>query len=104
MAYLVDVTGRAARDLAHLYRGINAEHSDAALTWYRRLKQAILSLEERPNRCPVIPECDKVRHLLYGNKPHIYRVICRVLEKPKQAEILHIRHSARPWFKGSDVQ
>jgi Arc/MetJ-type ribon-helix-helix transcriptional regulator len=27
---------------------------------------------------------DKLRHLLYGHKPHVYRVIYRVLEKKKQ--------------------
>jgi hypothetical protein len=31
MAYLVNVTSRAERDLAQLYRQINAEYSDAAL-------------------------------------------------------------------------
>ena len=49
------------------------------------------------------PESDKFRRLLYGNKPHIYRVIYRVLEKQKQAEVLHIRHGARRRFEGSDV-
>jgi plasmid stabilization system protein ParE len=103
MAYLVNLTTRAQRDLTHLYGEIHAEYSDAALVWYRGLKEAILSLEERPNRCPVTPENDKFRHLLYGNKPHIYRAIYRVLEKQKQVEVLHIRHGARRRFKASDV-
>ena len=33
MAYLVTITSRAERDLAHLYEEINAEHSYAALRW-----------------------------------------------------------------------
>jgi len=41
--------------------------------------------------------------LLYGIKPHIYRVIYRVLENRKQVEVLHIRHGARRRFKGVDV-
>ena len=56
MAYLVNITARAERDFASLYREINAEESDAALKWYRGLKEAVLSLEELPNRCPVTPE------------------------------------------------
>lgn len=100
MAYLVNLTARAERDLAQLYGEINAEHSDAALKWYRGLKEAILSLEERPNRCPATPESDKGRHLLYGNPPHIYRAIYRVLEKQKQVEVLHIRHGARRRLRG----
>jgi toxin ParE1/3/4 len=103
MAYRVNLTSRAQRDLAYIYRAIDAEHSDAALIWYRGLRQAILSLEEHPNRCPVTPENDKLRHLLYGNKPHIYRSIYRVLETQKQVDVLHIRHGARRRFKGSDV-
>src|ERR1700674_4783884 len=103
MAYLVNITARAERDLVHLYGEINAGQSDAALKWYRGLKEAILSLEEHPNRCPVTPENDKLRHLLYGNKPHVYRAIYRVLEKQKQVEVFHIRHGASRRFKGSDV-
>jgi mRNA-degrading endonuclease RelE of RelBE toxin-antitoxin system len=33
--------------------------------------------------------------LLYGRKPHVYRVIYRVLEKQKRVDVLHIRHGAR---------
>jgi toxin ParE1/3/4 len=51
----------------------------------------------------VTPENDKLRHLLYGNKPHIYRAIYRVVEKQKQVEVLHIRHRAQRGFRGSDV-
>jgi plasmid stabilization system protein ParE len=68
MAYLVNVTLRAERDLALLFDDINAEHSDAALKWYRGLKEAILSLEERPDRCSLTPENRTLRHLMYGSK------------------------------------
>jgi toxin ParE1/3/4 len=104
MAYLVNVTSRAERDLAHLYTQINAEYSDAALKWYRGLKEAILSLEEHPNRCPITRKSDKLRHLLYGSKPHIYRVIYHVLEKQKRVEVLHIRHGASRKIKSSDLK
>ncbi len=100
MAYLVDLTARAHRDLASLYLRITAENSDAALKWYRGFKEAILSLEKQPNRCPVTPESDKFRHLLYGNKPHIYRAIFRVLEKQNRVEVLHIRRGGRRGSRG----
>jgi plasmid stabilization system protein ParE len=103
MAYVVSITSRAERDLAHMYEKINAERSDAALKWYWGLKGAILSLEEQPNRCPVTRKKGVLRHLLYGNKPHIYRVIYRVLERQKCVEVLHIRHGARRKFKASDL-
>jgi toxin ParE1/3/4 len=103
MAYLVNISTRAQRDLALIYKRINADDSDMALQWYRGLKQAILSLEEQPNRCPATPENQKLRHLLYGRKPHVYRAIYRVVETRKQVEVLHIRHGARQGFKGADV-
>ena len=104
MAYLVSLTSRAQRDLAHLYAEINAGDSDAALSWYRGLKSAILKLEEQPNRCPVTPESAKFRHLLYGNKPHVYRVIYRVVENRKRVNVLHIRHGARRPFKAAGAK
>jgi plasmid stabilization system protein ParE len=95
MAYLVSVSVRAERDFASLYEEIDAEHSDAALEWYRGLKDAILSLSEHPKRCPRTPEDSRLHHLLYGNQPHIYRVIYRIREKQRQVDVVHIRHGAR---------
>ncbi len=103
MAYLVSITSRAERDLAYLYGEINADHSEAALKWYLGLKEAILSLEVQPKRCPVTRRRDKLRHLLYGHNPHTYRVIYRVLEDRKQVEVLHLRHGARRKLRTSDL-
>jgi plasmid stabilization system protein ParE len=103
MAYRVNIAIRAQRDLAGLYLEINAENSGAALKWYRGLKEAVLSLQELPSRCPVIRQKGRLRQLLYGNKPHVYRVIYRVLEKQKRVEALHIRHGARHRMKASDL-
>jgi plasmid stabilization system protein ParE len=95
VAYLVKITSRAERDLALLYEKIHAQHSDAALKWYLDLKENILSLEEHPNRCPLTNKRNGLRHLLFGKKPHIYRVIYRVLGRQKRVVVLHIRHGAR---------
>jgi plasmid stabilization system protein ParE len=89
---------RAQRDLLDLYRRIGARSSDAAFTWYHGLRQAIRSLRDNPRRSPATPENPGLRHLLYGNKPHIYRVIYRVVERQKEAHILHVRHGARQEF------
>ncbi len=104
MAYRVNITLRAERDFTELYQEVNADESQAALKWYRGLKEAVLSLEVYPNRCPVTPEKSQLRHLLYGNKPYVYRVIFRVLERQKQVNILHIRHGARRAFKASEIK
>jgi plasmid stabilization system protein ParE len=103
MAYLVNITSRAERDFASLYEEIDAGDSEAALNWYRGLKKAVLGLEKLPNRCPSTVENPLVRHLLYGRKPNVYRVIYRVMEKEKQVVVLHIRHGARQSFTASDL-
>ena len=99
MAYEIKITSRAERDLELLYAEINAEHAEAAFKWYQRFKQAILSLDQLPNRCPNTPESFNLRHLLFGRKPHIYRVMYRVNEARTEVEVLHIRHGARAKFK-----
>jgi toxin ParE1/3/4 len=101
MAYQVSITSRAERELAQLYDDINAQGSALARSWYVGLKRSILSLGELPKRCAATPENRKFRHLLYGNKPHVYRVIYRVLEKQRRVDILHIRHGAQSRFKAA---
>jgi toxin ParE1/3/4 len=98
MAYLVKLMPRAQCDLKLLFEHIHAAESVGAFRWYKGLKGAIFSLEKHPNRCAVIPENKRLGHLLYGHKPHIYRVIYRVLERSKRVEVLHIRHGARRRF------
>jgi toxin ParE1/3/4 len=98
MAYRVKITLRAERDLAGIEERIGARFSDAARTWYMGLRSAIRTLRDNPNRCPSTPENAQLRHLLYGNKPHIYRVIYRVVENQKEVKILRIRHGAQREF------
>jgi plasmid stabilization system protein ParE len=102
MAYVVSITSRAQQDLSLLYEHINAGHSKAGLKWYRGLKRAMSSLETLPYRCPVTHESERLRHLLYGRRPHVYRVIYRIFETEKQVEIVHIRHSRQSELTGAD--
>ena len=104
MAYVVNITLRAERDLELLYEQLDAADSDGARKWYEGLKKQILSLEEFPNRCPVTPEKKTLRHLLYGRGHGVYRVIYRVLEKRKVVEVLHVRHGARKKFRAAELE
>ena len=99
MAYRVKIMLRAQRDLVGIYGWIEAESPDAALSWYVGLRDAIRSLCKNPGRSPVAPENKDLRHLLYGRKPHVYRIIYRIMEKQNQVEVLHVRHGARAEFK-----
>jgi hypothetical protein len=48
MAYLVNITSRAERDLAQLYRQVNAEYSAATLKWYKGLKKPFSGCKSTP--------------------------------------------------------
>jgi toxin ParE1/3/4 len=85
---------RAKQDLARIYDRIEAGSSDTARAWFVGLWDWIGRLSDDPNRCPVTHENANLRHLLYGNKPNIYRVV----ETQKEVKILHIRHGAQRPF------
>ena len=104
MAYLVRIMLRAERDLDAIFAAIDAEQSDAAFRWFNGLERALFTLEESPARCPVTAENAQLRHLLHGKRPHVYRVIFRVLEESKDVQILHIRHGARQAFRPKDLK
>jgi plasmid stabilization system protein ParE len=109
MAYLIEFSALAARDLEVLYVEKNASESAAAARWYNGLEEAVDALRWYPHRCPPAPEAReremkrKLRHLLYGKKPHVYRVIYE-LDEPRQAVwVLTIRHGSRQKLKPSDL-
>jgi toxin ParE1/3/4 len=93
--YLVELTARAARDLAAIYEYIHAESSEQAFEWFNGLEAAILSLASQPERGMRTRENPVLRQLLYGNKPHVYRVIYRVQQRAGKVRGVHIRHGAR---------
>jgi toxin ParE1/3/4 len=53
MAYRVELTDRALRDLSIIYERIRAESSEQATRWFDRFEKAIFSLEKYPNRAPL---------------------------------------------------
>jgi toxin ParE1/3/4 len=103
VAYAVSLAARAERDLAEIYEHVHAADSAVALRWFEGLRRAIFTLQEHPERCVVTPESKKARHLLYGRKPRIYRVIYLVAETEKRVYVLHIRHGARRRFRTRDI-
>jgi len=95
MAYQVEITARALRDLAFIYQRIEAETAVPAARWFDGMEKAINSLEEYPNRSPVTPEDRTLRHLLYGKKPYVYRIIYEIEEDTSTVYVLHIRPPGR---------
>jgi plasmid stabilization system protein ParE len=78
-----------------LYTHLSVESSQAAWRWFDGLQQSILTLETDPIRCSTIPEDGRLRHLLYGRSPHVYRVIFRINEKKRSVEVVSVRHGRR---------
>lgn len=102
MAYRVDLTERAARDLRRIYHTVNADVSAQAHTWFNGLERVILSLNERPTRGAITPESDSLHHLLYGRRPNVYRAIYQINEQKQVVTVLHIRHGRRDVFSPHD--
>ena len=102
MAYLVELTLRAERDLDYLYERICADDSALAARWFNGLEGAITALERLPRRCSAAPESKKakrpLRQLLYGAKRDVYRIIFEIDERRKLVRVLTIRHGAMDEF------
>jgi plasmid stabilization system protein ParE len=95
MVYSVNLAERAVRNIRAIYKFINAENSAPAAKWLDGLEEAVFSLDRHPQRGQIIPEDRALRHLLYGNKPHIYRIIYSIDDTRKTVTVLTIRHAAR---------
>ena len=79
MKYSVFLQRPARRDIWETHAWIAKRAPMAADKWVDRLESKIRTLEESPDRCPLIAEkhrlsCD-VRELLHGRKPFVFRII-----------------------------
>jgi toxin ParE1/3/4 len=104
MAYLVRTMPRAERDLEAIFLYVQADSFAPASRWFEGLVEAIESLSEHPQRNPTIIEDPTLRHLLYGNKPHIYRIIYLIDPSRKIVDVIHVRHRARDAFEPGSPQ
>ena len=98
MAFRVSTTEEAERDLEAILAWLRTQGAaDAGDRWLDDLEVRIASLERMPRRCPLAPESEThrrdIRQLLYGTKPHIYRILFTVNDD--LVTVLHIRHGRR---------
>jgi plasmid stabilization system protein ParE len=98
MAFRVKTTATAKRELDEILgRLLSQEAGETGLRWFQGLRQAVAMLADFPQRCALAPENAvfpfEVRHLLYGRKPHVYRIIFTV--EGHTVSVLHIRHGRR---------
>jgi hypothetical protein len=102
-AYRVGLTERAARNLRRIYRTINAGCRMPGRThdWFNGFEKAACNLDKHAAREPVTFEDDSLRHLSYGRKPNLQRIIYAIDERNRVVSVLHIRQGARMAFTPS---
>lgn len=98
MTFRVRISQQAEQEAEEIFDWLRSQHAgETGVRWFLRLEEAIQSLEEFPTRCQVAPESARfpfeVRQLLYGNKPHVYRILFTI--DGDTVNILHIRHGRR---------
>src|ERR1039458_2369359 len=98
MAFRVKTTTQAKRDLDDILpRLVSREAGETGLSWFQGLHRAVATLADSPQRCALAPENAvfpfEVRHLLYGRKPHVYRIIFTI--EGNKIGRAHIRHGRR---------
>jgi plasmid stabilization system protein ParE len=104
LAFRVDITETAISDAEEYVQFIREQGSEpeVAQRWWHGLLDAIDSLEEMPERCPLIPEtdefADKLRHLFYSS----HRIVFRINETAKTVVVLRIYHAARKTLSRDD--
>ena len=105
MGYAVKLSHRAERDLHELFEFLDASNSAVARRWFNGLEKTIYSLERFPRRGQRAAEARKIshplRHLLYGDRRNVYRVIYEIYDSTRTVLVLAIRHGARDqWTPG----
>src|SRR4051812_33072368 len=97
MKYEVIVMPRAQAEMDAAFEWLAERTAQHAPLWYNGLIEAILSLEEFPERCAPARDVRRggsdIRQLLYGERPNTYRIIFRI--RGHAVEVLQVRHTAR---------
>jgi plasmid stabilization system protein ParE len=98
MAFRVEISAEAESDAENIFEWLVAQDAgETGTRWFVALEEAIASLGTFPERCALAPETLRfpfeVRQLLYGRKPHVYRILFTI--DGERVNVLHIRHGRR---------
>jgi plasmid stabilization system protein ParE len=98
MPYTVRITRRALREIDEVLGWLTRHSPAGASRWYRRLREAIESLQDNPGRCPLAPENEwysggELRQLLHGKRRDVYCILFEI--RGTTVYILRVRHAAR---------
>ena len=91
--FRIEITRSAQRDVEEIFTYIAADSPTHAAAFISQLERQVSTLEQFPERCPLIPENEilgsRYRHLIYKH----YRTIFRISKQT--IYILRIIHGAR---------
>ncbi len=97
MNYTVILSPLALDDLDEAFRWLDERTPQHAPEWHDSLIDALLTLEQNPQRCPLARDClnipGEIRQLLFGGRQHAYRILFTV--HGQTVNVTHIRHGAR---------
>ncbi len=98
MAFRVETTETFEQDAEAVLDWLTSRHAgEAGLRWFLAMQEAVASLSRFPEAYQIAPENAsfpfEVRQLLYGRKPHIYRVLFTI--EGETVYVLHLRHGRR---------
>lgn len=91
--FRVEITAIAEADVAEIWEYIVQDNPEAATDFILRLEEKIDTLENFPERCPLVPESRLLgaayRHLLFGQ----YRAIFKITGD--RVIVMRVLHGAR---------
>lgn len=97
MTFRVITQPRAEAEAEEAFRWIYERSPEAAVRWYRELREAIESLATDPQRCALAPENEsfepEIRQLLYGRRRGVYRILFTI--RGGVVSVLSVLHGAR---------
>ena len=95
MKYEVIITPSGKADIFETNTWLLENYPNIADKWLWETSKAVTSLAKSPERCAISLESDafdvEVRQLLYGKKPHVYRVLFSIRET--KVFVLRVRHT-----------
>ena len=91
--FSVDITAIAEADISEVWEYIAQDKPEAATAFVMRVEEQINTLENFPERCPLVPENQLLgsvyRHLVNGNYRTIFKIVgTRVI-------IMRVLHGSR---------
>lgn len=101
------MTDLAESDACHAFEWMREFAPSRAVPWLIGLFEAVFSLAEMPRRCPVISESANLgfeaRHLLYGKRTGIHRIVFDINDAVGEVRVLRIWHGSRDEIRLTDL-